>query len=478
MQRQGGLTPRNFYSQWRTDPRDDTVREQLPSPPPEELLQTIWQHQRLRREALQTTDSRPVRVLHPGFWNHEAGPDFRRAVIRVDGAPSVSGDVEVDPRASDWRAHGHATNPAFRDVILHVVWNGPSRTMLPTIRLQPHLDAPLAELADWQTTAFSLPAEYTGQCRAPLAALSSAEQDELLTQAAGVRLHEKSTAFARYARAHGWEAALWRGLFRALGYKHNVWPMQNLAELLPVLQSTGPTDALGWQARLLGTAGLLTDNLPAQTPTARQHLRGLWDHWWRERDALEEFILPVTLWHFAGLRPANHPIRRLVLLAHWLAAGNLAERLEDWLQLDYPKTKLAAGLSEAFAVVSEDFWRWHWTFRSARQTKPCTLLGASRVTDIAVNVILPWFHARAAVGRNGKLLQRIENRYHFWPTAQDNAILKLARQRLFGGPRRLSRAAAQQGLLQIVRDYCDHAPATCKACRFPDFVQSWPDQSQ
>ena len=474
MQRQGGPATGNFYSQWRISRRDDTVREQRPSPPPEALMQTIWQHQRLQRDALTTVDGRPVRVLHPGFWNHEAGPDFRRGVVRIGGAAPVSGDVEVDPRAADWQAHGHAANPAFNDVILHVVWNGPSHPTLPTVRLQPHLDAPLAELANWQATAAPLPTEYAGQCTAPLAALSSSAQDELLSQAASVRLREKAADFARHARTHGWEAALWHGLFRSLGYKHNVWPMQNLAEQLPVLQSIGPADAMGWQARLLGTAGLLTDNLSGQTPAARQHLRELWDHWWRERDALEEFILPPTLWRFGGLRPANHPIRRLALLAHWLAAERMLERLENWLQLDYPKTQFAEGFHETLKVVPEDFWQWHWTFRSGRQTKPCTLLGASRATDLAVNVILPWFHARAAAGRNGELLQRIERRYRDWPAAQDNAILKLARQRLFGGSRRLNGAAQQQGLLQIVRDYCDHAPATCVACRFPDLVRSWP----
>ena len=436
-------------------------------------MQTIWQHQRLQRDALTTVDGRPVRVLHPGFCNHEAGPDFRRAVVRIGEAAHLSGDVEVDPRTADWQAHGHATNPAFNDVILHVVWNGPSHPTLPTVRLQPHLDAPLAELANWQATAVPLPTEFAGQCTAPLAALSSPAQDELLDQAASVRLREKAADFARHARTRGWEAALWHGLFRSLGYKHNVWPMQNLAEQLPVLQSIGPANSLGWQARLLGTAGLLTDNLSGQTPAARQHLCGLWDHWWRERDALEEFILPPTLWRFGGLRPANHPIRRLALLAHWLAAERMLERLENWLQLDCPKTQFAEGLHETLKVVPEDFWRWHWTFRSGRQPKPCTLLGASRATDLAVNVILPWFHARAAAGRNGELLQRIERRYRDWPAAQDNAILKLARQRLFGGSRRLNGAAQQQGLLQIVRDYCDHAPATCTACRFPDLVRSW-----
>jgi hypothetical protein len=37
-------------------------------------------------------------------------------------------------------------------------------------------------------------------------------------------------------------------------------------------------------------------------------------------------------------------------------------------------------------------------------------------------------------------------------------------------------AAAQQGLLQILRDFCDHSNALCENCRFPDMVKSWREE--
>ena len=37
-----------------------------------------------------------VRVLHPGFWNHEAGPDFRGVALQFEGEEPSSGDIEVD----------------------------------------------------------------------------------------------------------------------------------------------------------------------------------------------------------------------------------------------------------------------------------------------------------------------------------------------------------------------------------------------
>jgi hypothetical protein len=108
-------------------------------------------------------------------------------------------------------------------------------------------------------------------------------------------------------------------------------------------------------------------------------------------------------------------------------------------------------------------------------TKPQPLLGEARVTDLAVNVVLPWLWIRAREGGNEKFLCEVERRFFAWPVAEDNSVLKLARQRLLGtaNARVLKGAAQQQGLMQIVRDFCEHSNAVCADCRFPDLVRGW-----
>jgi hypothetical protein len=105
------------------------------------------------------------------------------------------------------------------------------------------------------------------------------------------------------------------------------------------------------------------------------------------------------------------------------------------------------------------------------------LLGATRVTDLAVNVILPWFWVRAAAGRNEPLRKIAEERYRSWPAAQDNALLRLARRRMLGRGKSAGTrlAAGQQGLLQIVHDFCDHSNAICADCQFPALVRGFCD---
>src|SRR5271169_1629245 len=98
--------------------------------------------------------------------------------------------------------------------------------------LKNFLDAPLAELSlSLENEPLrSLPESLRGKCCAPLRELDEAKLTELLRQAAQVRFENKAAQILARAKNSGWEQTLWENLFRALGYKHNVWPMQNLAE--------------------------------------------------------------------------------------------------------------------------------------------------------------------------------------------------------------------------------------------------------
>lgn len=164
-------------------------------------------------------------------------------MVQFGDDPPVTGDVEVDIEVNGWNAHGHDKNPNFKNVILHVIWDGVEgsgkagvRTQMrtgnysapPAIAIRGKLDTPVGELNLWLNSdeADSLPKELRGQCAAPLRELSPDKLRELLLQAAQIRFRGKACRFQARARQAGWEQTLWEGIFRALGYKHNVWPMQ------------------------------------------------------------------------------------------------------------------------------------------------------------------------------------------------------------------------------------------------------------
>jgi hypothetical protein len=416
-----------------------------------------------------------VQVFHPGFQSFEGGPDFRSAVIKIGDEQVQTGDVEVDLRPGGWRAHGHHRNAAFAKVILHVIWLGeePCPGAPPTLAIRGCLDAPIGELSLWLggELAQEMPELWRGRCATPLRKLSQEKLLELLRQAAHVRLRSKAAHFQARARDAGWEQSLWEGLFRALGYKNNVWPMQRLAELRPKWSSGGP-DALCLQARLFGISGLLPVDLAGDDPAANNYLRHVWDCWWRERDEFSNSVLPRAAWRLRGSRPPNHPQRRLALACHWCGNGKLVSELEGWCSRELAPRQIAHALLETLQVTDDEFWSWHCSFNSRRFKTSFPLLGENRATDIAINSVLPWLWIRAVDGNNDELRKRIEQRYFEWAPSEDNAVLRLARERLLGtsSPAVLPSAAAQQGLIQIVRDFCENSNAICEKCYLPDLV--------
>lgn len=485
-------SPENFYARWRSRVCGEHFLQDKQFPA-ERLVQAIWQHQRVRRGELKTADGQSIRIFHPGFASFEGGPDFRGAVLQIGAEAPCSGDVEVDLRASGWHSHGHDGNPSFRNVLLHVVWEeagtgrrhsgkdiGPAILTLKNV-----VDAPVEELSlSLENEPLrSLPENLRGKCCASLRDWKPAELTQLLEQAARVRFENKAAQYRARARNAGWEQTLWENLFRALGYKHNVWPMQHLAEqrtrLLARVEKIPEAGERrrAWQALLLGTGGLLPDELTRMEKSSDSYLRRAWDFWWRERDGFSDILLPQAAWRFHGLRPANHPRRRLALTAHWLADEDFISKIEKWIASNIggaaPVQAAGGQLIKILQIERDDFWSWHWTFKSPRLKKPQPLLGDGRMTDLAVNVILPWLWVRAVEGRNDEIKNAVERLFFAWPAAEDNSVLKLARQRLLGAsrPELFKTAAAQQGLIQIVRDFCDHSNATCDGCPFPELAQ-------
>ena len=452
------------------------LREGISETPPERLLQAAWAHQRIRKDALSTTDGRALEILHPGFWNREAGPDFRDALIRLQGEAVMAGDIEIDLQSHGWRSHKHRDNPRYSRVILHVVWTPEPSPELPTFVIRDQLDSSLEDLQRWYgSPGWNVWSPQTsGQCRMPLHSLSDLAQASLIHDAAGVRLEARGQRLLQAARWQGWMGALWAFVFRALGYKQNAWPMQWIGERVTSLKK-GVGSVEQMQARLLGVAGLLPDPLAGGSQVGVELWKRYFAIWKEDAAALGVTSLPRSAWQMHHMRPANHPQRRLALVAHWLMDERFVEELDGWSREPYSTRREWMGwLRERLCGQRDNFWSRHWTLRSSTAELDRALLGRARFTDVVMNAILPWLWMRASEGGDRGAARQTEERYFDWPAAQDNAVLRLARHRLLQGEasRRLLRtAAAQQGLLQIVNDFCEHSDSLCSDCPFPEHIR-------
>jgi hypothetical protein len=453
------------------------LAEHAPAPPAELEVQAVWFEQ-LYQPHLITDDGRGVEIIQPGFWNHAGGPDFTRVALRfhptsgtTDGSDIIVGNVEVHLRASDWNAHGHHTDPAYNETILHVVWDlAASKPFFPAteafrrvpqIELKSQLIAPWTELQPLCASLLQrpLPEAVPGRCSPELARLSSEKIAEILRAAGLFRLQQKARRWFWRGRIAGAEQALFEALAEALGFHANQIPMRLVAQRVPWkgLQGLGPAARL---AHLFGIAGFLPGESTARLAAEpRDWLRELWEIWWKARAPLDYALLPRSQWKLAGLRPLNRPERRLAALAH------LVPHIRKLL------AALKSGDDEAFARillgVRDPFWESHATLTGTPLRAPCRLIGEERVHDILVNVFWPMVSLErpdaAVLG-----LREV--------TSAPNNKARIASQRLLIGalaPKHAREALVQQGLLQIFRDYCATDCSQCRDCTFPELVKAW-----
>ncbi|MBM3432026.1 MAG: DUF2851 family protein [Bacteroidetes bacterium] len=105
-------------------------------------MQSLWGKQDWNGWPLHTYQGQSIRVLHPGKWNNDQGPDFIGAQIFIDQVLWV-GCVEIHVQTADWFRHHHA-DPNYSPVILHVVWmQVPLHPDIPTLELSRYLTIPI-----------------------------------------------------------------------------------------------------------------------------------------------------------------------------------------------------------------------------------------------------------------------------------------------------------------------------------------------
>lgn len=112
------------------------------------IARCLWFDQSFEPMPKRTDDGQKLVIFSPGWWNLNAGPDFRNAAVKIGKAPLVKGDVEVHLLASDWEKAVHDKDPAYAGVVLVVcVWNDTGRTavknsfgaVVPQLSLEPYL---------------------------------------------------------------------------------------------------------------------------------------------------------------------------------------------------------------------------------------------------------------------------------------------------------------------------------------------------
>ncbi|MCM8530117.1 MAG: DUF2851 family protein, partial [Lentisphaeraceae bacterium] len=432
------------------------VRENDPIRLSEKTIQMLWNQQDSLNEILFDSDGKSYKILKPGTWNREPGPDFKNALI-LKGQEKVQGDVEIHLQPENWNQHGHQYDPNYNKVSLHVVWDNPAKIKYPE-------NIPLIQLSNQTSVGLDKIWEMNNdysysksqihppeECAKVMNKFSDSKLQKTFRAAGLARLQRKTERFTYLTSKYGFGNTLYIQIADALGYKSNRSPFTNLCKNLPIDELQKETNATTRKALLWGESELLPDYTQEEIhPELLQECKELWKLWWPLRKNGNKRIE----WTRASLRPVNSPERRLAAFVLLLEKCHFGfSQLIDSAKelLDHPK-ELKKHF-ESFLTV-EDQWQ-NFCNHKTKLKKPMSLIGKSRQLDIIINVFIPAL--ATSLKKNTGEMNHLYNFYISLPKAQDNHVLDVGRHKFFIPPSRfkqiIKKAIDQQGVIQLMQDF-------------------------
>lgn len=439
---------------WRV--AESTHREFASEPAQLEIaVCAAWREQRVPLP-LRTVAGETVEVIHRGIWSNGIGPDFRDALIQFDGRELRAGSVEVHRKTSGWAAHGHATDPRYDDVILHVVQEHDGAET----RRHDGVVVPVVELgraAGFPVDTRMLSARWDrfgGESCAPdLVTTHPKVIRSALWRLGDVRLAGKAAKIEALLTSMPPGEVLYQTIWDGLGYAANRTPMATLAATLPLadierLLAAARPDARLEVARalLFGVAGFLPLS-PADASFARLSPADVdnVERTWRVHGIpWHGLTLQPTAWTRTRVRPSNHPALRLNTGAALLAAT---------------RDGLLTGLLDPLRTGMDPVE----TMRRTTELDGHASLGTDRCAAITANAIIPFALALAEHTGDPDLSEAASRAWERLPAADSNQVTRRALRQVAGDSRLASLGSrGQQGLIHLDASFC--SPRRCFEC--------------
>ena len=372
----------------------------------ERFLYYLWEN-RLITGKLLTVSGQTVEIVNPGFRNTDSGPDFLEAKIRI-GGQLWAGHVEIHVRTSDWNRHGHQYDRAYRNVVLHVVYEDDSTVnSIPVLTLKNHFDHSLYNRYEKIVATRRWIA-----CERNLGEVQPFTVNAWLERMAVERLQEKSKTAEKTLTSNqfDWEDTLYRLLLRYFGMKVNNEAFETLSTLLPFKTLMKHADQLAQlEAMLLGCAGFLSiesdDNYPQLLKREFAVMRSKFNL----------ITMPVEQWKFLRMRPVNFPTVRLAQLAQIIHRHSCL----------FSKVKEAQTVNEVktlFDVQASSYWDSHYRFSIEGPSKP-KHLGEGTADVLIINAVVPLLFCYGKFHKDQSYCEKALRFLEDTP-AEDNTIIR------------------------------------------------------
>jgi len=414
---------------------------------PEEFLHYLWKFCLLKKQEFKTTSGDVLDIINAGLHNYHAGPDFESAKIRI-GDTLWAGNVEIHIRSSDWNRHQHQLDPAYDNVILHVVLEHDQEiirndgTEIPVFEVKDLIPAEIAQ------NYISLMAGLNWiPCEKHLSGIDPFFMKNWLSRILVERLEERSIQVNELIKEYkgSWDDAFYITLARNFGFKTNAVPFEMLARSLPQqLLGRYKNRAQQIEALIFGQAGFLNEKYTEVYPNRiMQEYKFL-----RKKHSL--IPLDKYLWKYMRMRPCNFPTLRLAQFAALIIkSSHLFSRI-----LNEQDSKVIMKMFSEMPLNS--YWDTHYRFgQECHQTR--SSLGNDSIDNILINTVAVFSFSYGLLQGNEKqmfkglsILEKL--------SAESNAVIRRFIEIGFIP----ENAGHTQALLQLKKSYCDQKK--CLSC--------------
>ncbi|MFO7721981.1 MAG: DUF2851 family protein [Bacteroidales bacterium] len=415
----------------------------------EDFLAYVWQF-RLYSGIPKLTTGDALAVEQPGTLNRDSGPDFLGALIRIDDT-LWAGHVEIHMKSSDWNLHGHQNDPAYENVVLHVVYQHdkevlrPDQTSLPVLELRYYIDS---SLYTRYLQFMASPREVA--CENFLKGIPLTLPSQWLVSLGLQRLIRKGLALDYLAQRLGndWNETLYVSFCKGFGNKVNddVFEMLALKTPLKLVRNLSE-DSTALEALLFGQSGLLPEGSGWADDT---YVSAMQD---RYASLLYKYRcepLEKHLWRFLRTRPANFPTVRIAQLAALLGSflsinPLMMDELRNWMEY-------------AGNITVSKYWQEHYHFG-----RPCSGLpgsiGRESLERIIINGIIPPLVRYGEIYRSHDFIASLVDELAGFAPENNKVIRTWKSLGVIPGS-----AVESQGLMELFNEYC--RGKRCLECRF------------
>ncbi len=413
----------------------------------EKFLQYLWKHKLVSKTTFTSIQNQAIEIINYGTHNLDAGPDFFNGKIKCQKVALI-GNIEIHVKTSDWIKHGHSSNRAYDNVILHVVYTNDLN-----IECQPTSSTPVIELKPFISNAMLLQYQLlTGKdnpliCGKQISDVSRSLTNTWLQKLAVERLEDKILEIEKMYQYNqsDLQETFYQMIAGNFGFKINKEPFMQLARKTPLSIIAKHKDNLTQiEALLFGQAGLLMDEIN------HPYYRTLQNEYEFLRYKYKLRPLNKSIWQYLRLRPANFPCIRIAQLSKLLFQS-------DYLFSNYLKLDNFEACNRYFNISASPYWFHHYRFGTqVSESQPN--LGKDSIDNICINTVIPmlFFYGRK------------NNETYF----EDKALLML--EQLQAEKNKFTKSFAyyglkaqnafeSQALLQLNKQYCE--PKKCLNCK-------------